>query len=161
MDVIVRMDARLWDTRDVSCTWDRTCGRTGTSSVKVRTRKHAVAGWQLICFDMLDVDPGTAYEVSAYIKTEGLTGRGATVGYLLPGEHLNLYFSEKQNPIPHFARTWVSGTTAWTRVGLTTKRPVEQGRGPWRDRKMQVALWHEGKGASWFDDVRIRKARHR
>jgi len=156
--VICDMDIRYWDRRQTSCVWDRTCGRTGSSSLRVTTKKNAVGGWQLVSFDMLNVSVGKTYEMSAYVKTESLTGKGATIGYLLGrGEIYSSYLTPTGRKVPRFTRKRVKGTRPWTRVSVVIGPVPPDSKTRSSRQKMQVVLWHEGKGTSWFDDFEIRE----
>lgn len=154
--VICDMDIRYWDKSQVSCVWDRACGRTGSSSLRVRTSKDAVAGWQLVSFDMLNMEAGKTYEISAYVKTQSLGGKGATVGCLLGQREVYSYnLVPSGRDVPRLARRRVKGTSPWKQVSLVVGPVPPDPKSNSSQQKMQVVLWHEGKGTSWFDDFEI------
>jgi hypothetical protein len=146
------------------CLWVHEGARSGTSALKVATTVEGIAGWQTPMFDRPIVKAGKRYRLSVYIRTEGLEGTGATLGYF-PGKEERSYSlsskpEEARKARPHFAERRVKGTSDWTKVELITPPMEEQPGGTvfeygLRNCLIQPVLWHEGTGTSWFDDFAL------
>lgn len=156
---VVRVDHN--QTPENECLWVDNCGRTGTSSLRVRTTTDGIAGWQTPLFDRPIVKAGKRYRLSVYVRTENLEGPGATLGYFLGKEEKSYRFSSRPQEAlkarPTFAAVRVKGTSDWTRVEVITPPMEERPVGKvleyeLRECLIQPVLWHEGKGTSWFDD---------
>jgi hypothetical protein len=155
----VRVDYN--NTPDNRCLWVHDCARSGTASLKAVTATHGIAGWQTPLFDRPIVKPGRRYRLSVYIRTRGLEGPGATLGYF-PGQEEKSYSlsskpDEARTARPLFAGRRVRADSDWSRVEIVTPPMEEQALGKVLDYELrscliQPVLWHEGKGTSWFDD---------
>jgi hypothetical protein len=145
------------------CRWDRQCGRTGTSSLQVVTSQAAVAGWSLPLFEAPRLVPGKRYKLTVYIRTEKLSGKGATLAYLPDAYQHPWVLSEKNRKAerrPVFASRWVTGTSPWTRVEIVTTPMTLASRGAFEEYQLcncslQPILWHQGRGQAWFDDFQL------
>lgn len=147
------------------CLWERKLGRTGNSSLHVRTTAACIAGWNLPLFESPQLKPGRRYRLSVWIKTKALRGRGVSLGFFLdPYRNWVLYERDpRREKLPVFADIRVKGNTDWRRVELVTPvlEAARHGKVFEYDLAMcalQPVLWHEGTGASWFDDFLIEPA---
>ena len=77
------------------------------------------------------------YTITAYVKTQDVTGEGATVGVQL------LHPDEP----PAFCRWRATGTAGWRRVHFSVYLPKRAA--------VRVILELRGKGTAWFDDVQV------
>jgi len=145
---------------NAACSWDRQCGRTGTSSLKVATTRQATAGWSLPLFEAPQLEPDRRYRLSVWIRTRGLTGKGATLAYFQDAYQSPWLLKEKDKKMerrPVFASKRVKGNSAWKKVEVITPplELVHKGKTFEYDLcicALQPVLWHEGAGESWFDD---------
>jgi len=145
---------------NAECIWDRQCGRTGTSSLKVVTIKPAIAGWSLPLFEAPQLEPGKQYKMSVWIRTRNLTGKGATLA-VFPDAYAHPWYLEvkdrSKERCPLFARTRIKGDSEWRKVEVMTPVIERVLRGRCFEYELyscaiQPVLWHEGRGESWFDD---------
>jgi len=166
-DYLTDYDPGLTDVRqnncpDSLCLWDRSCGRTGASSLSVKTVGERIAGWQLPLFERPNLTPGKRYRLSVYVRTTDLEGKGATLGYLLGRDKTwSLRNKEEGKTLgPVFADTWVKGSSDWQEVVVQTPVVENVRLGGFLDCELyeccvQPVLWHEGDGQSWFDDFTL------
>lgn len=76
------------------------------------------------------------YEISAWIKTEDVSGKGLSLGFI----------AEEPRKGEHFYPTKLTGTNDWTKVSFRTRRPAQIWKG-------RLVLRFEGTGKAWVDDV--------
>ena len=115
-------------------------GHSGVRSVRVLSEQGADASWSAT----VPVQPGTAYKLSAWIKTENLRpARGAALGALL-----NVH--EMQDPV-HGATKGLLGNNDWTRVELD----FDSGSMTEVTINCLMGGWAQVIGTAWFDDVEL------
>lgn len=156
-------DVRQHNDETTQCLWDRGCGRTGTSSLHVTTTENAIGGWHLPFFERPLLTPGRRYRLSVHIRTEGMSGKGATLGYMLGLDQILRLQNEGDDDSglrPVFADPWISGDSDWTEVSLVTPivediRLTQVLEQEFFECLIHPVLWHEGSGRTWFDDFRI------
>ena len=155
-------DVRQNNSPESLCLWDRAIGRTGTSSLTVKTAAERIAGWHLPLFERPILEPGKRYKLSVHIRAAGLSGRGATLGYLLGRDQTwALHDREEGKTLrPVFADRWIKGDSTWQLVEAVTPAVESIRVGGFLEYDLhecliQPVLWHEGEGQSWFDDFRL------
>ena len=132
---------------DAACVWDDSVTRIGKRSLKAFRHTDGLAGWQLLCFERPDVQPGKQYRLSCYIKTKDAKGKGAYIGYLLAHEDPS---GMSETP-PHSTEP-LTGNHDWTRVSIVTEPATFASRGSGQC-KIRIILAMEGTGSAWFDDL--------
>jgi|GEM_PF-2004199 len=137
--------------------WARGEGRGGGRCLKQETPAPARVIWQVESTNAPVVRAGKRYRVSAWIKTKDLDGKA----------YLEAWASDCKSPhkpIPAaICRSReIAKTADWQEVAVEVDaadgiRLADEIRGKMFIAKICVRLVHEGKGASWFDDVSIRE----
>jgi hypothetical protein len=130
--------AELHDEADVY--WDRGCGHSGTSSIRVRGDDGAKAGARSNG-PTPHLDPDTKYRLSGWIKCEDVSKNGARIRL----DEIGFKPTDKHSS--HIAGP-VRGTCDWTYVEDTFTTPSD-GQFGW------LYLDLEGPGMAWFDDVAL------
>ena len=129
-------------------TWTTDAARSPTHSLKiVSPRLLAVSQWTSRGAGLVPVRAGRMYEVSAYVRTQGvvLGTAGLAVTFLdavVDGSLVGAAVA----PQP------VRGTRDWTRVAVRVRAP----RGA---AFLQLRLTLVGRGTAWFDDLEVRLLR--
>ncbi|WP_223275492.1 Ig-like domain-containing protein [Paenibacillus elgii] len=131
----------VWAGTPVS-TWDTVTARTYGHSVKVEnTASGDEGGWRLAGDRLIAVDPGSAYTLKAWAKTDQANATdGARAGitfYKSYGTTVTgrTYFSNG-----------VQGTSNWMPIEVTATAPADAA-------KLGIDLRLKGTGTAWFDDV--------
>ena len=123
----------------------------GMWSVKRGEGRNGTAA--LICADVgkggwttqwVDVEPGRAYRVEGWVRTEGVEGRGVCIDFSWHDAYGTRIGTAATQP-------HVMGTTAWTKVSLEAFVP------PAAAKRCLIGTPVTGntKGKAWFDDLRI------
>lgn len=111
---------------------DPTVGRGDSKSLRLGALAFAGSTAGSAHF-MESFEPNADYEVSAWVRTEGVSGEGP--GIILDGR-------------PYYPG--ITGTTDWRRIGFS----VRTGDDPLA---LPFALHNSGPGRVWFDDFQIRQ----
>ena len=116
--------------------WSETGGRQGSRALEIYSEKGADTSW---CADV-DVIPQSRYQLSGWVRTEGITHEGTTHGALM-------------NVHPTHQKTEsVVEDSDWTQVTLEFSTSVEQD---------QVSInclfggWGKSTGTAYWDDVSL------
>jgi azurin len=112
-------------------------GRNNSQCLKIESRDGSDTSW----YQDVPVEPGHDYELSCWIRTEGL--KGAT-GALLEIHNLNGEQPKSQA---------VTGTTDWTRVSFK----ISTGRASMISLNLLYGGWGRSTGRAWWDDVSVLK----
>ena len=101
--------------------WDRSFGRTDTSSLKIDTQDDGLTRWQTFQGDGEGyfAEPWTpckGYRVSCYVKTENVTGRGSTLA-------VQYHVPNSRQVFPVLTARKITGTSDWTRLEITVGPP--------------------------------------
>ena len=129
---------KLFEDADVY--WDRGCGHSGTSSIRVRGTDGVKAGTRS-SGPTPHLDPDTDYRLSGWIRCQGVSGNGARIRLDEIGfKPIDKHGSHVAGP--------VRGTCDWTYVEDTFRTPPD-GQFGW------LYLDLEGPGMAWFDDVAL------
>ena len=114
-------------------------GRNGTRAV--HCADVGKGGWTT---QWVNLEPGRAYRVEGWIRTEGVEGKGVCFDFSWHDAYGTRIGTAGTQPR-------VSGTTAWTKVSLEAFVP------PAAAKKCLLGMPVTGntKGKAWFDDVRI------
>jgi len=124
------------------CFWDRTVGRSGSSSLGLRGDADGQCWFWRIPFCGAHMRPpphlAKRLRLTAYVKTEALQGRARLSFQLI---------SDPEREV-EYAATELSGDNDWTRIELITAPSTGGGNG-------QITLELEGRGKAWFDDVEV------
>ncbi len=143
------IDPYPWTVTGDGAEWDRSTGRTGSSSLKISRDSAGLTRWLTFQGDGEGYytgpwTPCKGYRVSCYVKTENVTGRGSTlaVQYHIPN-------SPQQHPVVTAKR--VKGSADWTRLDIEVGPPKE---GPELG-CIQIFLQQDGSGTTWFDDLEV------
>ncbi len=123
--------------------WCTGVARSGKRSLKcVGNLKSSKCWWEPALhtkvYPMLE--KGGKYRVTAYVKTKALDGKGAVL------ECIKLKGGKAFKSQP------ITGSTGWKKLVVDIP-PVSEATG------LQIRLLHEGKGESYFDDVRFSRVR--
>ncbi len=106
----------------------------------------------LLCSRPIDLEPGKRYEMSAWVRTEGLEGGDTGAAICVEWRHPD--------------GTWMGGsypagrkgdTPEWTQVGGITGRPPDDATGF----TVTCYVRRGMTGAAWWDDVSVRLVRER
>lgn len=142
------LDAWFWVPQDEKgAVWDRSFGRTGTSSLKLEKSTPGIATWYSMCEGQgYFTEPWTAckgYEISCWAKIKDVDGPGASIGvsYHVPN-------IPPKWPLTRSER--ISGTKDWTRLIVRMGLPPKDTSG------MSIHLQQAGKGTTWFDDLEVK-----
>ena len=76
------------------------------------------------------------YVISAWVKTERVTGNGISIGFIADNPHKG----------EHFSSVPITGTRDWTRISFITRLPHQVWKG-------KLVVRFEGAGKAWVDDV--------
>ncbi len=143
------VDPYPWTVVGDGAEWDRTTGRTGSSSLKISRDDEGLTRWVTFQGDGEGYytgpwTPCKGYKVSCHVKTENVSGRGSTLGvqYHIPN-------SPQQHPVVTAGR--VNGSADWTRLEVEVGPPEE---GP-EIGCIQLILQQDGSGTTWFDDLEV------
>ena len=129
------------------CIWEQQFGRTGLRSLKIVTDRDMRAGWESQ-YQPIRLRPDSNYLLTAWVRTENLSGKGAFLGYFF-GPDQEAHRNSKPYEVRH-QPDGVIGTNDWTKVQLAFKSPNYGGLAD-----IFIRFWHEGTGASWWDDVSL------
>jgi hypothetical protein len=142
------IDPWFWVPQDEKgAVWDRTVGRTGSSSLKIEKSTSGIATWYTMCegqgYFTEPWTPCKGYEISVWVKTKDAAGPGVSLGacYHVPN-------IPPAWPISRSER--IAGTKDWTRLTLRMGPPPED------TSIMSLHLQMAGKGACWFDDLDVK-----
>ena len=142
-------DPYPWTVTGDGAEWDRSSGRTGSSSLKIARDDAGLTRWVTFQGDGEGYytgpwTPCKGYKVSCHVKTEDVSGRGSTlaVQYHIPN-------SQQLHPIVTAER--ITGTAGWTRLEVEVGPPQE---GPELG-CVQIFLQQDGSGTTWFDDLEV------
>ena len=123
----------------------------GMWSVKRGEGRNGTAA--LICADVgkggwttqwVDVEPGRAYRVEGWVRTEGVEGRGVCIDFSWHDAYGTRIGTAATQPR-------VMGTTAWTKVSLVAFVPSSAAKRC----LLGTPVTGNTKGKAWFDDLRI------
>ncbi len=115
-------------------------GRSGARSIRISSDTGADASWTTT----VPVQPGVAYKLTGWIKTENLRkGPGAGLGAML-----NVH--ELQDPV-HGATRPLTGDNDWTRVEL----PFDSGALTSVTINCLLGGWGHARGLALFDDIEL------
>ena len=119
-----------------SAKYDRTIGHSGTHSLRLNGGEFAgpVHGGPL-----LHVEGGKRYRLSAWVRTRGVTGKGAY-----------LRVKPRQDAVGERRSESLAGDTDWTRLAIEFK-PART------DPFVVPGLVVEGAGTAWFDDIELKE----
>ncbi len=114
-------------------------GRNGTRAVQCAD--VGKGGWTT---QWVDLEPGRAYRVEGWVRTEGVEGSGVLFDFSWHDAYGTRIGTAATQPR-------VKGTTAWTKVSLTAFVP------PSASRRCLLGMPVTGnsKGKAWFDDLRL------
>jgi len=114
------------------------------------------------------VRAGRRHRLSVYVRSDDLDGPGAKLGCFLGGEEKSCALCrERLNDTldleaarrvgPTFGAAWVRARSDWMKIELIMRPTEERPAGTILGYELgvcllQPVLWHEGRGASWFDD---------
>jgi hypothetical protein len=122
-----------WSEHEPTGERDDGMAHSGRSSLMIPGPSHDVYSEQLV-----RLKPNTQYTMSAYVRTENVTGRGVWLRYaeLVPGT------------VVHMSPA-ATGSGDWRRISatFTTMSDYESGR-------LDV-YWQIERGIAWIDDVSI------
>ena len=127
--------------------WDRTVGRTGSSSLRIEKDTPGIATWYSMCegqgYFTEPWTPCKGYEISVWVKTKDAASPGVSVGacYHVPN-------IPPAWPISRSER--IEGTKDWTKLTLRMGPP------PKDTSIMSLHLQMAGKGTCWFDDIEVK-----
>ena len=130
--------------------WDRTSGRTDSSSLKIARIEDGLTRWQTFQGDGEGyfTEPWTpckGYRVSCWVKTENVSGRGSTLA-------VQYHVPNSPQVFPVVTARTVTGTGDWTKleveVGPPSPAPPEIGC-------LMIMLQQDGSGTTWFDDLEV------
>jgi putative heme-binding domain-containing protein len=108
-------------------------GRTGSRSLRIRSERGADSSW----FTDVRVEPDTDYRLSAWVKTEGVSGA--------MGALLNVHGTE-------FRTNAITGTSAdWRRVEVT----FNSGSRNVVSINCLFGGWGSSRGTAWYDDLEL------
>ncbi len=144
------IDPFPWQPSGTGAIWDRSTGRTGTSSLKITRTEPGLTRWLTDQGDGAGYfaepwKPCKGYRVSCWVKTENVTGRGATMG--LQYHHPNV-----TQVLPVTTARRITGTNGWTRLDAEVGPP---GSDPTDIGCLMIILQQDGAGTSWFDDLTV------
>ena len=123
----------------------------GMWSVKRGEGRNGTAA--LVCADVgkggwttqwVDVEPGRAYRVEGWVRTEGVEGNGVCIDFSWHDAYGTRIGTAATQPR-------VMGTTAWTKVSLVAFVPSSAAKRC----LLGTPVTGNTKGKAWFDDLRI------
>ncbi|TXK85038.1 Ig-like domain-containing protein [Paenibacillus sp. N3.4] len=125
-------------------TWDTVTSRTYGHSVKIANAASGdYGGWSLADSSLIGVNPGTAYTLKAWVKSENVNA--------VDGAHLGITYY-KSDGTTVTGSTYLSGnlkgTNNWTPIEATATAPADAA-------KIRLDLRLKGTGTAWFDDVEL------
>ena len=142
------IDPWFWQPKgETGAVWDRTSGRSGSSSLKVEKSTDGIAEWYSMCegqgYFALPWTPCKGYEVSCWVKTSDVEGAGSSIGirYHVPNV-------PPEWPITRSER--ISGMNGWTKLTVTIGPP------PKDTSIVSLHLDQVGSGTTWFDDIEVK-----
>jgi hypothetical protein len=117
-----------------SAKYDGTVGRSGTHSLRLHGNEHAgpVHGGP-----MLHVEAGRRYRFTAWVRTRGVTGKGAY-----------LRVKPREDAVEEKRSKCLNGDRDWTRLEIVFK--PENGQS-----FAVLGLAVDGPGMAWFDDLEL------
>ncbi|MBW7457614.1 hypothetical protein K0U00_26585, partial [Paenibacillus sepulcri] len=125
-------------------TKDTVTSRTYGSSVKISSANAADNGsWSLSGSNMINVDPGAAYTLRAWAKTDSVNQTdGATAD-------ITYYKSDGTTVTGStYSSSSLRGTSSWTQIVVTAAAPADAAR-------ISLGLSLKGTGTVWFDDAEL------
>jgi tetratricopeptide repeat protein len=126
-------------------TYDHNVMHSGLQSLRLDFDQKTISGFVDVC-QLVFVEPKTAYEFSAWLRTKDMAEEGGIFFRLdMPGPQLS----------PVFETTKLLGTNEWTKVSMPWTSPDES-------RLAQVCLerlraYDQHHGTTWVDDVSLLK----
>jgi hypothetical protein len=119
-------------------TWARDTGRGDKACLAAVHGEAAVSeAWaRTPTFGRYDQFIYPEYEISAWIKTEDVSGKGISLGFI----------AEEPKKGAHFYPAKLTGTNDWTKVSFRTRLPAHIWKG-------KLVLKFEGAGKVWIDDL--------
>ena len=127
--------------------WDKSNGRTGSSSLKIDKETPGIATWYTMCegqgYFTEPWIPCKGYEISCWIKTNEVNGQGTSIGvcYHVPNV-------PPEWPITRSDR--IIGTHDWTKISVRIGPPPED------TSIMSLHFQQAGSGTTWFDDLEVK-----
>jgi len=127
--------------------WDKSSGRTGSSSLKIDKDTPGIATWYTMCegqgYFTEPWTPCKGYEISCWVKTDTVKGQGTSLGvcYHVPNV-------PPEWPITRSDR--ISGTHDWTKLTVRIGPP------PKDTSIMSLHFQQAGSGTTWFDDLEVK-----
>ena len=127
--------------------WEKSFGRTGSRSLKIDKDTRGISTWYNMCegqgYFTEPWTPCKGYEISCWVKTQDVTGPGASIGacYHVPNV-------PPEWPITRSER--VNGTRDWTKLIVRIGPP------PKDTSIMSLHLQQAGSGTTWFDDIEVK-----
>ncbi|OPH59928.1 hypothetical protein BC351_18550 [Paenibacillus ferrarius] len=127
-------------------TWDSVTSRTYGHSVKiVNAASGDYGGWSLADSSLIAVNPGTAFTLKAWVKTDNVNA--------VDGAHVGItYYKNDGTTVTGstYLSANVRGTNNWTPIEATATAPADAA-------KIRLDVRLKGTGTAWFDDVELTK----
>ncbi|MFD0693898.1 OmpL47-type beta-barrel domain-containing protein [Paenibacillus sp. GCM10027628] len=125
-------------------TWDTVTSRTYGHAVKIDNKAPGdYGGWSLTGGKRIAVNPGGAYTLRAWVKTNNVN--------LVDGAHAGITFFKNDGTTVSGNTSFsnfVRGTGNWTQIEVTATAPTDAA-------KIGLDLRLKGAGTAWFDDVEL------
>jgi len=126
--------------------WDKTSGRNDSHSLKIGKNTDGLTEWTSMCegqgYFTAPWSPCKGYEVSCQVKTENVTGAGASIGFLYHVPNV-----PPEWPVIRSER--ITGTNGWTKLTVRVGPPPEG------TSIISLHLSQAGSGTTWFDDLEV------
>jgi len=121
--------------------WDAAAFHSGARSVRIEATAQVTQ--TLRWYQVVSVQPNVDYDLSGYLKTEGVVGSGA---------YLQLAFLDGAGQvISATATAHRTGDLAWQEAALRAKSPSNAAQAA-------IAPSLDGAGKAWFDDLSLTRA---
>ncbi|MBN2309570.1 MAG: hypothetical protein JXR94_11395 [Candidatus Hydrogenedentes bacterium] len=102
-----------------------------------------------LCSQRVPLERGCRYEFSAWVKTEGIEGRGSGAGICVE------YYGPDKKYLSGVYPPGVVGTSDWTQIRAVTRRVPEEAESA----SVTCYVRKEMAGTAWWDDVVVRRHR--
>jgi hypothetical protein len=127
-----------------SGTWDKTVGHGDSFSLRLERTEPGVSQCACTTGSSFFMDGYTdgVYELSGWVKTKAVTGKGAT---------LFVWTNDGKNATTSTCSQRLTGTQDWTRLSF---RPNNIRASTYH---VRIGLELDGPGTAWFDDIELRR----
>jgi hypothetical protein len=144
------IDPFPWEIKGEGAEWDKTIGRTDTSSLKIARKDKGLTRWEIFLGDgegyfMEKWTPCKGYKVSCWVKTDSVVGRGSTIA-------IHYYVVHPPQAFPVKTAQRLTGTNTWTKLEVEIGSPSDP---PPVIGSLMIMLQQDGSGITWFDDLEV------